>query len=69
MTEFERWKVLLYQYTLFKSDYYKELANQATRKLQSAKCLSLSEYEKIYRDLLSNEIFAIIADDIYKLFK
>ena len=69
MDELNRIRVLIYQYTMFKTDYYEELAVQATRKLQTVKCLSASEYQKIYRDLLTYEIFDTMATDLLNLIK
>lgn len=69
MSDYERIKVLLYQYLMFKSDLYDELKLKATRKLQSTKKLSSAEFEQIYRDLLICELFDTISSDIYKLLK
>ena len=64
-----RIKVLIYQYVFYRGDLYKANAEIATAKLQRCKCLSSSEYQKIYKDLLTNEIFDTIATDLLNLLK
>ncbi len=69
MDNYERLRILLYQYINFKGDYYKHQAKVATDKLQRSKCLSSSEFQDIYRALIVNEVFDIIQMDIYNILK
>lgn len=65
----DRLKVIVYQYLFYRGDLYKANAELATVKLQRCKCLSASEYQKIYKDLLTNEIFDTITTDLLNLIK
>lgn len=66
--ELERLRILIFQYILFKGDFYDERSKTALYKLQHArKHLSSSEYVEIYRDFLTAEIFNQMAVDLSHL--
>lgn len=68
MDDLERWKVLLYQYLLFKGDFYNQRAKDATERLQrSGRKLGSDEYVKIFSDLKTAEIFDKIFKDVCEL--
>lgn len=62
-------RIRIYQYIIFKGDYYHNKAKDATVKLQLSKCLTPSEFEQIYKALLLDELFDIIQMDLYNLLK
>lgn len=67
MDDYQRLKILLYQYTMFKGDFYQNNAKEATERLQRKKILSSDECYSIIRDLLMNELFDTIQRDILNL--
>lgn len=64
MDDYQRLRILLFQYTMFKGDFYREKAKEATRKLQRCKVLTSDEYYSILRDLIMDELFDTIQRDI-----
>lgn len=60
---------LVYQYLLFKGDYYHDKAKRATEKLKNSKCLSSEDYVSIMNDLQAFELFDIISTELYNLLK
>lgn len=64
MDDYQRLRILLYQYINFKGDFYKSKAKEATERLQRKKILSSNEYFNIIRDLLMFELFDTIQRDI-----
>ncbi len=66
--ELSRTRVLLYQYILHKGDFYRQQAKSSTERLQRSKYLTVADFERIYKDLLLDELFDIIQKDLCDLF-
>lgn len=62
MDDFQRLKVLLYQYILFKGDFYKQSAEEAFINLRSSKNVTSSDVLRFYSAQLKHEFF----DDFQK---
>lgn len=68
INDYEHLRIVLFQYILFKGDFYDNLSKLALNKLQrTRKHLTSSEYVEIYRDLLTAEIFNQMALDLSRL--
>lgn len=64
MDDLQRLKILLYQYILFKSDYYKEQAEKAHYKLKVSKSISSDQFYDTYLAIIRYEMFEIVQRDI-----
>lgn len=57
MDDFQRLKVLLYQYILFKADFYKKLAEESSNNLRSSKNITSDDVLRFYSAQLKHEFF------------
>lgn len=57
MDDFQRLKVLLYQYIMFKGDFYKKLAEDAFNNLRISKNITSSVVLRFYSAQLKHEFF------------
>lgn len=62
MNDLERLKVLLYQYILFKADFYKNRADSLLDSVRRKKYPSADDLHSLYLAQLKNEIF----DDFFR---
>lgn len=62
MSDFERLKVLLYQYILCKADFYKNRADSLFDSIRRKKHPSADDLHSLYLAQLKNEIF----DDLFR---
>lgn len=67
MDDLERLKILLYQYVLFKADYYKNTADSLYDNLRVKKYPSADDFHLVYTAQLKNEIFDNFQREIIKI--
>ena len=71
MDNYERLRVVLYQYILFKGDFYKSLSDDLLNRLRTSKHISSDDIHKYYVAKIQSEYFEEFykeIDDILSLF-
>lgn len=67
MDDLERFKILIYQYILFKGDYYSNSAEVLYETVKTKKHPSADELHSLYIAQLKNEIFDDLQREIAKM--
>ena len=67
MDDLERFKILIYQYILFKGDYYSNSAEVLYERVKIKKHPSADELHSLYIAQLKNEFFDDIQREIAKM--
>lgn len=62
MDNYERLKVILYQYILFKADFYKSVSDELLNRLRTSKQISSDDLHSYYVAKIKSEFF----EDFFK---
>jgi hypothetical protein len=68
MTDYERFRIRLYQYILFKGDFFKNQAINSSNKVKSSRIIKSADLEQYKRHLLLHELFEELSQDLFNLF-
>lgn len=67
MNDYERLRVMLFQYLMFKGDRLKYNAELSADRLRTSKIINTSDYVQIYKEILKHELFEEIYDELYEI--